>query len=144
MEGFTESMSKEMPSDWNINFLILEPGAIATEFAKSSYKSTPPHPAYANPNFPSRQLERWMFQNTAQLETMAADPETMAKIVVDTISKRGNRPLPLRLPLGAGSVEMIKNKMDSQKKDMDDWNDVSISVMTELQRNAAEEWAKSI
>lgn len=83
-----------------------------------------------------------MIHNTSQLEAMSAAPDTVAKIVVDIISKRGDRPLPLRLPLGEGLVGMIKNKMESQKKDLDDWSDVIVSVMTEAQKKTAQEWVK--
>lgn len=53
LEGFSESLSKELPSEWNIHITIIEPGGIRTEWNKGNMIKATPHPAYAGPNTPS-------------------------------------------------------------------------------------------
>ncbi|KAG9231602.1 hypothetical protein BJ875DRAFT_112201 [Amylocarpus encephaloides] len=144
IEGFSESLSKEMPPAWNINFIILQPGGMKTEFAKSSFKITPPHPAYKDPGFPSRQLESWMLNNPEIFESVAADAKLTTEVVVNAIVTSKERPLPLRLPLGAGAFGIIRKKLESQLNDVDAWKDVTVSVMTEEQQKISEQWVQSM
>ncbi|TVY85726.1 putative oxidoreductase, partial [Lachnellula willkommii] len=44
VEGFSESVAREMHPDWNINFCIVEPAGVKTEFEGHSKARTAPHP----------------------------------------------------------------------------------------------------
>jgi len=132
IEGFTESISQEMPPDWNIKFLILEPGGMRTKFAAGSTKYVPAHPAYQNPSFPTRQLESFL-QNAEVFNAVSADPGRTADVVVNAILNQDKRPLPLRLALGVAAYSMIKGKLAGMEKSMDEWKDVTNSTMSEEQ-----------
>jgi len=60
LEGFTESLSKEMHPDWKVKFLIIEPGGVKTNFAGPSMKFSARHPAYRDPGCPFSQVMVYM------------------------------------------------------------------------------------
>ena len=53
LEGFSEALSKEIPEDWNIHVVIVQPGGFRTDWNKGSMQTVPPHPAYAGSDTPS-------------------------------------------------------------------------------------------
>jgi len=53
LEGFSEALSKEIPEDWNIHVVIIQPGGFRTDWNKGSMQTIPPHPAYAGSDTPS-------------------------------------------------------------------------------------------
>ncbi|KAH8587589.1 hypothetical protein B0O99DRAFT_641426 [Bisporella sp. PMI_857] len=122
LEGFTESLAKEMFPEWNIRFMIFEPGGIQTEFAKGSLQSADRHPAYVDPNGPTSQLQEYLAAPAAQ-ENFAL-PEVMAKTVVKVVASDD---LPLRLPAGSDAWGMIKKDVDDTLKELEKWKAVSQS-----------------
>jgi short-subunit dehydrogenase len=142
VEGWTEAFAKEMHPDWNIKFLILEPGGIKTEFTKGSREFTTPHPAYKDPSSPARILEKYIREGG--VDAQSSTPERVAEVVFDVIVKRDERALPLRLPLGVDSYGMIIAKLHHTEKDMIEWKDVSESAMDEETRRVAASWAKTL
>ncbi|KAJ0118860.1 hypothetical protein J7T55_013116 [Diaporthe amygdali] len=60
VEGFTESVSREVRPEWNIHFTIAEPGGIDTNFATSSLSALANHPAYDAPGSPARVLAAYV------------------------------------------------------------------------------------
>jgi short-subunit dehydrogenase len=142
VEGWTEAFAKEMHPDWNIKFLILEPGGIKTEFTKGSMEFTTPHPAYKDPSSPARILEKYIREGG--VDAQSSTPERVAEVVFDVIVKRDERALPLRLPLGVDSYGMIIAKLHHTEKDMIEWKDVSESAMDEETRRVAASWAKTL
>ncbi|KUJ08426.1 NAD(P)-binding protein [Mollisia scopiformis] len=116
LEGFTEAFSKEIPPDWNINFLILEPGGVKSNFGTSSLKMIARHPAYADEKYPTRQLEKFMLEGDMDKQT--SDPARVVEVVFDVVAGK------------------IKATLQSRLKDMDDWKEVSESTMTEEVKEA--------
>jgi len=142
VEGWTEAFAKEMHPDWNIKFLILEPGGVKTEFTKRSMEFTTPHPAYKDPTSPARLLEKYIQEGGA--DAQSSTPERVAEVVFDVIVKQDERALPLRLPLGVDSYGMIMAKLHQTEKDMIEWKDISESTMDEETRRVAASWAKNL
>jgi len=141
VEGWTEAFAKEMHPDWNIKFLILEPGGVKTEFTKGSMEFTTPHPVYKDPCSPARMLENYIRQGGA--DAQSSTPERVAEVVFDVIVKQDERALPLRLPLGVDSYGMIMAKLHQTEKDMIEWKDVSESTMDEETSKVAASWAET-
>lgn len=133
LEGFTEAFSKEMAPDWNINFLILEPGGVKSNFGTSSLKQIKPHPAYTDPKYPTRQIEKFMLEGDMDKQT--SDPERVVEVVFDVVTGKtkgsDDGKLPLRLPLGVDGYAWIKGTLQARLADLETWKDVSESTMSE-------------
>ncbi len=136
LEGFTESVSKEMHPEWNISFLIVEPGGISTEFSGSSMVLGPRHPAYLDPSCPYNQLAAYM--KNPESRKGWADPDVVAKVMVETVEKKGERKMPLRLPVGSDAWGMIRAENENVNKDLEEWRDVSESCSSQEQLKAVE------
>ena len=141
VEGWTEAFAKEMHPDWNIKFLILEPGGIKTEFTKGNMEFTTPHPPYKDPSSPARILEKYIREGG--VDAQSSTPERVAEVVFNVIVEQDERALPLRLPLGVDSYGMILAKLYQTEKDMAEWKNVSESTMDEETRRVAASWVKT-
>ena len=122
LEGFTEGLSKEMHPDWNIRFLIVEPGGVRTNFAKN-IESLPRHPAYQDPACAFTQLEKYM--NTPGVSDLWADPDVVARIMYDVIASRNKRSLPMRLALGSDCYSILEAEAKKSLQEIQDWQSVS-------------------
>lgn len=119
LEGFSESLSKELPSEWNIKVTIIEPGGFRTEWNKGSMVKLPIHPAYAGPNTPSslfRPLHDHVF---------LGDPVKAAKVMIK-IAKEND--LPMRLQLGPDALHLVRSKCETVLKDAEKWEALSRST----------------
>ncbi|KAK3324027.1 short-chain dehydrogenase/reductase-like protein SDR [Cercophora scortea] len=103
-EGFTEAVAKEVRPEWNIHFMLIEPGGVKTDFVGRSTVGIKPHPAYAAADSPARVLERYMKDPVASAAW--ADPEDIAEAVYGVVEKGGV--IPLRLPLGPETWGLLK------------------------------------
>ncbi|KAI1099520.1 short-chain dehydrogenase [Jackrogersella minutella] len=111
MEGWTESVAKEVPSIWNIHLCNLEPGGVKTNYATSSLKPIAErHIAYADPSYPANQL-------------LGHIASALAALFVSR-EKR----IPIRVPLGSDAWGMIAKDLESTKNDLNDIKDISLSV----------------
>ncbi|KAI1340832.1 short-chain dehydrogenase/reductase-like protein SDR [Xylariaceae sp. FL0016] len=122
LEGFTESVAREMRPDWNINFCLVEPAGVKTNFERSSKKFTERHPAYAAPDCPTRQIEVMVKKGNEAGHGMA--PEDVARTIYHVVS-RGQQ-IPLRVPLGPIAWGLIKKKSDGLVKDLEDIKEISL------------------
>jgi len=136
LEGFTESVAKEVHPDWNIKFLLVEPGGIHTEFTGTSMVFSENHPAYKDPSCPTRQLEAYM--HNPEKTVNWADPSVVAHTVFDVVVDQGVRPLPLRLPIGSDAWGMIQSKNWNLGKQLMEWKAVSESCSSEEQLKSIE------
>ena len=68
-------------------------------------------------------------------EANCADADLVMQVAFNTIVNQGDRPLPLRLPLGADSWGTIKAKLVELDTTMDQWRSVSESTMTKEQKS---------
>lgn len=108
-----------MPAEWNIKFLILEPGGIKTEYAVTSLSSVSRHPAYVDPAYPTSQLLAYLKNKDAMANWgEAAD---VARTLVNTVSHKGEKPLPLRLPMGSDAYTMILAETEAIAKEVTEW-----------------------
>ncbi|KAL8726508.1 MAG: hypothetical protein Q9166_006671 [cf. Caloplaca sp. 2 TL-2023] len=125
MEGWTESVAKELPSSWNIHLTNIEPGGVKTNYATSSLKPTANrHPAYSDPNAPTNQLLGYM--QSGQGRSMWAEPSALAAAIYQIVG-RGSR-IPIRVPLGADAWGMLSADLEGIKKELDELKEISLGV----------------
>ncbi|OBT82193.1 hypothetical protein VE02_09634 [Pseudogymnoascus sp. 03VT05] len=126
MEGWTEAVAKELPVEWNIHLCNIEPGGVKTNYATSSLKTMAKgrHPAYADPTHPTNALLGYMGKEENRCSW--AEPDAIAAAMYRLIS-RGHR-IPIRVPLGADAYGMITMDIESIKKDLDEFKEISLSV----------------
>ncbi|QSZ35011.1 hypothetical protein DSL72_007873 [Monilinia vaccinii-corymbosi] len=122
VEGWTESVAREMHPDWNINFCIIEPAGVKTNFEGHSKAHTAPHPAYTAPEMPARILEEWVNMGIKSGVGML-EPTEIAEVIY-TIASRGEK-VPLRLPLGPTAWKLVKQKYEGVLEELDTIKDIS-------------------
>ena len=105
--------------------MLVEPGGIATEFSGSSMVLGARHPAYLDPGCPYNQLVAYLAD--PKLRDGWADPAVVARVLVGVVEHQGDRPLPLRLPIGSDAWGMIKAENAAVDKELDEWKEVSQS-----------------
>ncbi|RFU28511.1 hypothetical protein B7463_g7826, partial [Scytalidium lignicola] len=113
IEGFTEGLSKEVNPDWNIRFLIIEPGGMRSQFV-ANIDGIARHPAYTDLSCPTNQLR--VFLDTPEMKAGFAHPDRVAEIVFEASGMSG---LPLRLPVGGDAWGMIKRKVDKMQTELE-------------------------
>ncbi|KAI7176880.1 hypothetical protein KC343_g5192 [Hortaea werneckii] len=116
VEGWTESVAREMSPEWKINFCLVEPAGVKTNFEGHSKAHTAPHPAYTDPTMPARKLE--VFVNKGLSMGMGLEPTTVANAIYD-VASRGER-IPLRLPLSSTAVNMMKMALQEKMKALEE------------------------
>ncbi|KAI0393491.1 short-chain dehydrogenase [Xylariaceae sp. FL0594] len=124
MEGWTESVAKELPASWNIHLTAIEPGGVKTNYATTSLKRTDRHPAYADPSYPTNALLSHM--SRPENQTLWAEPRDLAAAVYRVVSRGGR--IPIRVPLGADSWGLIARDLDETRKLLDEVKEISHSV----------------
>lgn len=85
------------------------------------------HPAYADPSCPTNVLLAYMTDPKSR-ETWA-EPHSIAAAMYKLVS-RGEK-IPIRLPLGSDSWEMIMADVDATKKELESLKELSSSVGSE-------------
>ncbi|KFY51030.1 hypothetical protein V496_08991 [Pseudogymnoascus sp. VKM F-4515 (FW-2607)] len=125
MEGWTEAVAKELPVEWNIHLCNIEPGGVKTNYATSSLKTMANgrHPAYADPTHPTNVLLGYMGKE--ENRSSWAEPDAIAAAMYRLVS-RGQR-IPIRVPLGADAYGMITMDIESIRKDLDEFKEISLS-----------------
>ncbi|KAI2634593.1 short-chain dehydrogenase [Xylaria nigripes] len=125
MEGFAESLARELPNIWNIHLSNIEPGGVETNFATTSLKNFKNrHPAYDDPSFPANVLMK--FRDNKENRKYWAEPRMVAEAIY-RVTSRGQR-IPIRVPLGADAYGMIANEIESVKKDLEEMKEISLGV----------------
>ncbi len=61
------------------------------------------------------------------------DIETGCKIIVDVMTKKGGKEVPLRLVLGPDAYDGIKGKCDNTKELLEEWKGITCSTDHEVQ-----------
>ncbi|ORY62359.1 uncharacterized protein BCR38DRAFT_517803 [Pseudomassariella vexata] len=126
VEGFTESISKEVRPEWNIHFCLIEPGGTRTSFASASMDWLSPHPAYAAADTPSRVLEGYV--KDPEMQKTWTPAERIAAGMYSVVARAKGKPLPMRLPLTKGAWEVIKAELSAADKELEDIKEMSLSV----------------
>lgn len=121
MEGFTESVAKEMFPEWNIRFLILEPGGVKTRYA-SGLRYSKRHPAYLDPKGPTNQMIAYL--QTPGIEDAWGDAVLVVKALVKVVASDD---IPFRLPMGSDAWGLMKAEVHGMDKELEKWKSVSES-----------------
>ncbi|PPR01860.1 hypothetical protein CVT24_001341, partial [Panaeolus cyanescens] len=120
LEGFTESVRKEMSPEWNIQASIIEPGGFNTEWRGSNMSILPIHPAYDTPTNPVKQY-RDMFNALPFI----GNPERGAKAFLQLA---GRRDLPLRIQFGSDSLAIVRHTAQKTINDTNKFEELSHST----------------
>lgn len=131
MEGFTESVAKEVRPEWNIHLCCIEPGGVKTAFVDRGMVAIPPHPAYTAEDTPTRMLERYLRDPEATRNW--ADAETVAERMYEVVAGHGGREIPMRVPLGPDSWGVLREENEKNGRLLDEWREFSISAGKEGQ-----------
>ncbi|KAI1139688.1 NAD(P)-binding protein [Hypoxylon sp. FL0543] len=125
LEGFAESVAKELPPDWNIHVVNVEPGGVRTNYATSSLRRMPRHPAYAaDPEGATNAMLAFM-EDEAAHEAFAR-PAEVAEAVYRVVGS--GRRIPIRVPLGRDSWGMVMKEVERVKEDLLEFRDISCAM----------------
>lgn len=130
VEGYSEGLAQEIAS-LGIRVTILEPGSFHTNFARGSlvqtalriedYEQTPVGP-------------RRIKISAAGASRQPNDPNRLAPVLLRLASMAE---VPLRLPLGADSIERLRAKVVSTSAEFERWLPVTLSVGYDVAHDAA-------
>jgi NAD(P)-dependent dehydrogenase (short-subunit alcohol dehydrogenase family) len=123
LEGFSESLHKELLPEWNIKVIVVQPGGVRTEWAKGNMVDRPLPPGYDAPDSPANKM-RDLYKSTQ----ITGDATKLSRALI-TISREAKPPL--RLPLGADSQYVILNKLDEIKKEVEEWDQLTLSSVAD-------------
>ncbi|KAH6724600.1 hypothetical protein BKA61DRAFT_687916 [Leptodontidium sp. MPI-SDFR-AT-0119] len=105
VEGFTDSVAKEVKPEWNIKFTCIEPGGFRTEWAGRSMAFTERHPEYDHVDIQSYMVAR----NGNQ----PGDPRKAAKAMYGLAVMENPPP---RIVLGTDAYAKIVAKLEVDKE----------------------------
>lgn len=118
LEGISESLRREMPPDWNISVVVLEPGGFATN-ARTNAIVLPIHPAY-NSDSPSQ-----AFLKLLGSVPFIGDPHKAADVIY-TLADQPSPPL--HLPLGSVAWKVITDAAEETLNEAEKWKTVSCAT----------------
>ncbi|KAI1435426.1 NAD(P)-binding protein [Xylaria sp. CBS 124048] len=116
VEGWSESFARELHPDWNINFCIVEPGGVKTEFERGSKKHTKVHEAYDGADMPARKLMGWVKKGLAS--GVGTPPSAVAEVLYLVASR--NERVPLWLPLTSNAAGIMKMKLQARLDNLEE------------------------
>ncbi|KAI0820889.1 NAD-P-binding protein [Trametes gibbosa] len=131
LEGFSESLAKELDPAWNIKVAIIEPGAFRTAVMNlgTNMVLVQQHPAYTNPALPGSQMRDAALKaagvdgdSDMDHEARADPAPAVAKII--SLSRLSNPPM--HFPLGKDSVEFVREKIRTLTAEVEEyapWSD---------------------
>jgi NAD(P)-dependent dehydrogenase (short-subunit alcohol dehydrogenase family) len=114
LEGASEALAQEM-APFGVKVLIVEPGQFRTNLAGGAMRHMPALQAYAAVVGGTREFAHAMHQ------TQAGDPRKAAAAIERALAARNT---PLRLQLGADSVEAVRAHATALLADLDAWEAV--------------------
>jgi NAD(P)-dependent dehydrogenase (short-subunit alcohol dehydrogenase family) len=117
-EGIHEALAKEV-EHLGIGVTIVEPGPIRTDFADGASVTEPQDPDYAES---VGEALAW-FADLAG--NQPNDPARVAAAIVEAV---GSEEPPLRLALGQEAIDAIREKLDGQIAELDDWERLGTST----------------
>lgn len=132
LEGFTESVQKELDPEWHIRFVIFEPGSVKTRWSGENQKQgITQHEAYKRPAGKELAIEMMRKLRGSFEDMIGANADNVADVMVAIVTDEqqmwGGRDL-LRLPLGADSWALIKQDVTEMGKNLEKWRAISEST----------------
>lgn len=120
LEGFSEALADEL-KPLGIHVTIVQPGPFRTRFAAGSL-------ALAKQEIADYTATAGVFRRRMSMidGNQEGDPVKGAQAIIE-VTKTANPPL--RLPLGKVVLGNIQAKLDSVRKDMEDWREVAATVV---------------
>ena len=137
LEGFTESLRKDMTPEWNIQATIIEPGGFNTEWKNMS--AIPPHPAYDTENSPVKQRRDMLIGDNSN-SVYIGSPIKAAKAFISIAEKR--KDLPLRIQFGSDSLAIVRHTALKTISDGEKW--ASVSHSTNVDGIDSKEYTKNL
>ncbi|TFY76994.1 hypothetical protein EWM64_g7019 [Hericium alpestre] len=119
LEGFTQAFTREMPPEWNIKGIIIEPGGFQTGWRDANLVHAPAHPAYG-PDSPGAK-----FRNMAFTTSYIGDIHKAAQAMI-RIAREPDPPL--RLQLGTDSFGIVAHRANATLKEQERWAELSHST----------------
>jgi len=120
LEGLSEALRGEL-APLGINVTVIEPGGFRTDFLDSSSLQIEPTVSADYAKSAGATRETIVTYNHVQ----RGDPARAAAAIVDVTEI--DEP-PLRLQLGADSIERIEAKLDLVRRELDQWRSVALST----------------
>ncbi|PVH86560.1 NAD(P)-binding protein, partial [Cadophora sp. DSE1049] len=114
VEGFTDSIAKEVKPEWNIKFTCIEPGGFRTEWAGHSMEFTERHPDYDHVDIKSYMIARHGNQ--------PGDPRKAATAMYE-LAKMENPPS--RVVLGTDAYAKIVAKLEADTESVKKYETLS-------------------
>ena len=100
--------------------MVVEPGAFRTDFAGRSLQQAKAYITdYASTAGPRRK------ENDKSHGTQPGDPARAARALIKVVQ---GATLPFRLLLGSDAVDFVRTEMDSQRQELEDWKEISLST----------------
>ncbi|KAI0840093.1 NAD(P)-binding protein [Hypoxylon sp. FL0890] len=130
MTGFTESLHEEVKS-LGITGVIIEPGYFRTGFlnpggSNRQIAANPLTEEYKDSVVPAAKALINVVDNH-----QPGDVNKGAKVIVDILTQTGiaeGKEIPMRIPLGRDTMEVIRNKFQSTEAILKEWEDVILST----------------
>ena len=135
LEGFTESLRKEMTPNWNIQATIIEPGGFDTEWKNMTI--IPPLPAYDTDNSPTKMRRTMLVGGSIP---SIGSPIKAAKAFISLAENRQD--LPLRVQFGSDSLAIVQHTATKTISDGEKWE--SISHSTNVDGIDSKEYTKNL
>ncbi|KAK1761526.1 3-oxoacyl-reductase [Echria macrotheca] len=135
---FAEGLNNEI-SPQGLRSIIFEPGGFDSNLASSRDKDDP----FAHmPQVPEygELFARTLGRGAGVPPKMSGDINKLPDAIIDVIRGEGlakGRPFPVRVALGPDSLDVIRQKCNEQLSLLDEWEDVSLSVMAEGKRETS-------
>jgi len=119
LEGMSDTLRKEV-GPLGISVIVVEPGAFRTDFAGRSLQQSGTAIAdYADTAGRRRK------ENDTTHGTQPGDPARGAQVIIDTVNATDP---PSRLLLGSDAVQVIRAELDTQRRELDAWETVSVTT----------------
>ncbi|KAF2968735.1 hypothetical protein GQX73_g4804 [Xylaria multiplex] len=125
MEGFVESVAKELDPAWNIHLSVLEPGGTTTEYLGRSFKTIAArHPAYAASHMPTNQMLGLL--GNMEIRRGFSSADDIARGMWELLT-RGKK-IPIRVPLGKDSWDMVMAETGNVRRELEELEEFSTSL----------------
>ncbi|OKL61880.1 hypothetical protein UA08_02274 [Talaromyces atroroseus] len=117
VEGFTESLSKEVKPEWGIKFTCIEPGGFRTEWAGRSMTFADRYPDYDHLDAKAMMM--------ARNGTQPGDPKKAAKVFYELAVMENP---PLRILLGSDAYPAILARLEAERQNFIKYEKLSLST----------------